>query len=164
MAIKNPCPWAGPSCSIPLWTINPYVLPSIYAHTHTHIIQTGSPVLIFSPTQAAPAVGGEVEESGCGTDTDPIIIIDSEEEEEEEEKESDGEREEEEEEEEKEEEDDFVVKVDLSDEDVSKGEGGRREGGREEGRERGREGGREGAWVRGVRRLLGVCRPLNFIS
>ena len=68
-------------------------------YTHTHIIQTSSPVLIFSPTQAAPAVGGEVEESGCGTDTDPIIIIDSEEEEEEEEKESDGEREEEEEEE-----------------------------------------------------------------
>ena len=84
-------------------------------------------MLIFSPTQAAPAVGGEVEESGCGTDTDPIIIIDSEEEEEEEEKESDGEQGEEEEEEEKEEEDDFVVKVDLSDEDVSKGEGGREE-------------------------------------
>ena len=77
--------------------------------------------MIFSPTQAAPAVGGEVKESGCGTDTDPIIIIDSEEEEEEE---SDGEREEEEEEE-KEEEDDFVVKVDLSDEDLSKGEEGR---------------------------------------
>ena len=94
--------------------------------THTHIIQTSSPVLIFSPTQAAPAVGGDVEESGCGTDTDPIIIIDSEEEEEEEEKERGGEREEEEEEEEeKEEEDDFVVKVDLSDEDVSKGERGR---------------------------------------
>ena len=61
-------------------------------YMHTHIIQTSSPVLIFSPTQAAPAVGGEVEESGCGTNTDPIIIIDSEEEEEEEEKESDGER------------------------------------------------------------------------
>ena len=94
-------------------------------------------MLFFSATQTAPgsaaAVGGDVEESGCGTDTDPIIIIDSEEEEEveEEEEEVEEEREEEEEEEEKEEEDDFVVKVDLSDEDVSQGEKGR-EGGREE--------------------------------
>ena len=89
--------------------------------------------MFFSATQAAPrstaAVGGDVEESGCGTDTDPIIIIDSEEEEE---KESDGEREEEEEEEEKEEEDDFVVKVDLSDEDVSQGESGMKGETREE--------------------------------
>ena len=101
-------------------------------------------MLFFSATQAAPgsaaAVGGDVEESGCGTDTDPIIIIDSEEEEEaeEEKEEVEEEREEEEEEEEKEEEDDFVVKVDLSDDDVSKEERGR-EGGREGGRERERE-------------------------
>ena len=98
-------------------------------------------MLFFSATQTAPgsaaAVGGDVEESGCGTDTDPIIIIDSEEEEEEveeeveeEKEEVEEEKEEEEEEEDKEEEDDFVVKVDLSDEDVSKEEGGR-EGGME---------------------------------
>ena len=136
MAINNPFPGAAPSGSLPLWTISPCLLWFIYYLVHTHIIQTSLPVLFSSLTQAAPgsaaAAGGDVEESGCGTDTDPIIIIDSEEEEEEEEEEeSDGEREEEEEEEEKEEEDDFVVKVDLSDEDVSKGEGVRsgREGG-----------------------------------
>ena len=111
-----------------------YVAHNVCVHTCGSL-----PVVTFSATQAASgsaaAAGGDVEESGCGTDTDPIIIIDSEEEEEvEEEKESDGEREEEEEEEEKEEEDDFVVKVDLSDEDVSQGERGREGGvGRMEG-------------------------------
>ena len=61
------------------------------------------------------------------------------------------EEEREEEEEEKEEEDDFVVKVDLSDEDVSQGEGWREEW----------EEWRVEKWRR-ERRLMGVCRPLNF--
>ena len=110
-----------------------YVVHNVCVHTRGSL-----QVVTFSATQAAlgsaAAVGGDVEESGCGTDTDPIIIIDSEEEEEEEveeeKEEIEEEREEEEEEGEKEEEDDFVVKVDLSDDDVSQGEGGRE--GREE--------------------------------